>query len=471
MFMARREAKWRTDSRIRAGQEGLTQRETTSPSGRKTADRQMGHFVGQAKERSLPVRRSFITETTCGMTSPLRSRRMTSPDADVLTAELVLVVERRAADRRAGELDGLEDGDRRQGPRPADLDDDVVDPGGRLPGRELVGDRPPRRLGRRPQGLPLVGRVDFDDDAVGLEIERVPFAGPFAVVGKDVVDRRAAPGVGIRPEAERPHPRQALPLGIGLPPVDEEGVEEDVQVPRRDLLRVEEADGPGRRVSRVGEEGLLVLLALPVDREEGFGGNVDLAPDLDVPGLGDGQGQGPDRLDVGGDVVAPDAVAARHGPGVLPVPVENGDAEPVDLELGHVRDLLVGKEPEDPVLEVPEPFLVVAVVDAQHRPVMDDRHETFDGPFADPPGGGFGGDEVGESRLEAAQLPHERVELGVGNLGVVVDVVFLFVVSDLPAQVRDLFRGGPSGDGPRQMLFPETAGSRAGAISSSRASS
>ena len=38
-------------------------------------------------------------------------------DADVLAPELVLVVEGRAADRRAGELDRLEHGDRRQGAR------------------------------------------------------------------------------------------------------------------------------------------------------------------------------------------------------------------------------------------------------------------------------------------------------------------------------------------------------------------
>jgi hypothetical protein len=76
MSMARREAKWRADSRTLAGHEALTQREMTSPSGRKTFERHTGQRFGQAKALAPRGRRSFMTETTWGMTSPLRSRRM-----------------------------------------------------------------------------------------------------------------------------------------------------------------------------------------------------------------------------------------------------------------------------------------------------------------------------------------------------------------------------------------------------------
>jgi hypothetical protein len=79
MFIARREAKWRMDSRRRAGQDGLTQRETTSPSGRKARLPQAGQTLGHSKARSSPVRRSVMTETTRGITSPLRSTRTVSP--------------------------------------------------------------------------------------------------------------------------------------------------------------------------------------------------------------------------------------------------------------------------------------------------------------------------------------------------------------------------------------------------------
>ena len=36
--------------------------------------------------------------------------------------------------------------------------------------------------------------------------------------------------------------------------------------------------------------------------------------------------------------------------------------------------------------------------------------------------------------LESLKLPHERVELGIGNLRVLMDVVALFVMADLLAK-------------------------------------
>ena len=49
--------------------------------------------------------------------------------------------------------------------------------------------------------------------------------------------------------------------------------------------------------------------------------------------------------------------------------------------------------------------------------------------------------EVQDATAWCSQLLHERVELGVGNLGGVMDVVTLFVVSDLLAQPLDPFGG------------------------------
>ena len=45
----------------------------------------------------------------------------------------------------------------------------------------------------------------------------------------------------------------------------------------------------------------------------------------------------------------------------------------------------------------------------------------------------------GLSRLEALELLHERVELGVGDLGIVEDVVALLVVANEPTELRDAF--------------------------------
>ena len=100
----------------------------------------------------------------------------------------------------------------------------------------------------------------------------------------------------------------------------------------------------------------------------------------------DDQRQRADGLDVGADVVAADAVAAGDGPGELAVPVEDGDAQPVDLELGRVGDRPVGQELADAVFELPDLVLGVAVVDAQHRGPVDDGREALDGLLADPLG-------------------------------------------------------------------------------------
>ena len=67
------------DSRRRAGQDVFSQREMTSPSGRKTFEPQTGQRLGKANALAPRGRRSFITETTLGMTSPLRSTRTSSP--------------------------------------------------------------------------------------------------------------------------------------------------------------------------------------------------------------------------------------------------------------------------------------------------------------------------------------------------------------------------------------------------------
>ena len=68
--------------------------------------------------------------------------------AHVLGLHLVLVVQRRQPDGRAADEHRLEHGERRGLPGAADRHHDVVQHRGALLGRELVGDRPARRLRR-----------------------------------------------------------------------------------------------------------------------------------------------------------------------------------------------------------------------------------------------------------------------------------------------------------------------------------
>ncbi len=243
--------------------------------------------------------------------------------------------------------------------------------------------------------------------------------------------------MGIGRKAERLELVQGVPLGRLLPPVDEEGVEEHAEIAGGHQPRIEEADGAGRGVAGIGEERLAGLLAVPVDGPEGGERQVDLAADLDLPSGLDDQRQRADGLDAGADVVAAVAVAAGDGPGELAVAVDDGDAQAVDLQLGRVGDGPAGQELADAVFELADLVLGVPVLDAQHRGPVADGRETFDGLLADPLGGRLGRHQAGETGFEVAEIADETVELLVGDLGVVVDVVFALVVKDLPAQRLD----------------------------------
>lgn len=68
-------------------------------------------------------------------------------DADILALDFVLIVQRRIGDHHTADRDRGEAGDRRQGAGAADLDVDGFQNGGRLFGREFVGDGPARSAG------------------------------------------------------------------------------------------------------------------------------------------------------------------------------------------------------------------------------------------------------------------------------------------------------------------------------------
>ncbi len=94
-------------------------------------------------------------------------------DAHVLAAHLVLVVQRGARDRRAGDGHRVELRERREHAGAADLHADLAQHGRLLLGRELVGDRPARRLARVAELVLQRERVDLHHDAVDLVGQRV----------------------------------------------------------------------------------------------------------------------------------------------------------------------------------------------------------------------------------------------------------------------------------------------------------
>ncbi len=99
-------------------------------------------------------------------------------DPDVLSPDLVEVVERGTGDGGARDLRRPQVGDRGQRPGPPDVRDDVLDDRLDLLRRELVGDRPARGSADDPEPLLLVEAVDLDDHAVGLVRELVALVAP-----------------------------------------------------------------------------------------------------------------------------------------------------------------------------------------------------------------------------------------------------------------------------------------------------
>ncbi len=151
--------------------------------------------------------------------------------------------------------------------------------------------------------------------------------------------------------------------------------------------------------------------------------------------------------DIGGDVLAGDAVAARgaqHEPAVL---VAERGREPVDLGLGHHRDRrlfdprhILGRAEEiaDGAEEGAHLVLVEGVVERQHRRRMPHLGEAGGGRGADAARRAVGADEVGKALLDRVIAPAQRVILGVRDLGRVLLVIEPVVVRDRGGQPLQL---------------------------------
>src|SRR5215211_6884475 len=107
---------------------------------------------------------------------------------DLLAVDVLLVVQGRAGDRDAADLDRLEERPRVESPGAADADEDLVQPRLRRHRRPLVGPGPARTLVKRAEPLLLSEGVDLDHDAVDLVVELDPALLPFRACLGDRLD-------------------------------------------------------------------------------------------------------------------------------------------------------------------------------------------------------------------------------------------------------------------------------------------
>ena len=168
------------------------QRQSTSPSSRAIALPHTGHWppsaLAQVERLAASAGRlSARTPTTSGITSPARRTITVSPMRTSLRRDLVLVVQRGVADRRAADEHRLQLGHRRELAGAADLDVDAAHARHLLLRRVLVRHRPARLA--RHEAEPLLQRavVDLVDHAVDVEGQRVALRGDAAVEGDQPV--------------------------------------------------------------------------------------------------------------------------------------------------------------------------------------------------------------------------------------------------------------------------------------------
>ena len=371
--------------------------------------------------------------------------------AHVFARDVLGVVQRRHGDRGSGEDDRLQDRVRRDRAGPADVDLDLQQPGVRLLRRELEGGRPARTLRGRPEPLAQREIVHLDHDAVGVEVERPPLVGPFLTEGGHRVDPFAAPPVAFDRQPPGAHRAQGLAVRG-----DRGGACSALRCPNdlihvggqpslRDERGIKIAHRPRRGVAWIGEERLAGVLALTVHAGKRRARQIDFAAHFEAAGRPAPQRErdGADGADVGRDLFAPRAVAARRAADQMAVVVGERDAQAVDFHLGHVCNRRVAQAGAlaHALVEGAQLLVAVDVVEAEQRREVLDRLEAVDRPAGHALRRRIGGDEIGMLSFELLELVQQTVEGFVGDLGAVVDVVLLFVMADRITKLTDALFG------------------------------
>jgi hypothetical protein len=281
----------------------------------------------------------------------------------------------------------------------------------------------------------LLERVDLHHHAVGVVAEPVALGLEAGAILEDGVD-------GLEPLGARVRLEPGLAEGVDGVAVRGDAragrvaqmIEIDVERSQRGDGRILLAHGTRRRVPGIGERRLPRLLQLPIQPLELRAWHEHLTADLDLRQRGqrplECQRQAADRAEIGRDVLADPSVAARGPAQETAALVHEGDAEPVDLRLAHVAEGGPRERALEPGLELAQVVRRHGVVEGKHRGAMLDRAERVDGLSGHALGRAVGCYEVGKGRFELAELPHEGVVLGVGDLRSRLGVVEIIVMVD-----------------------------------------
>ena len=249
-------------------------------------------------------------------------------------------------------------------------------------------------------------------------------------VGLETARREPLDHAGLRVRRHRAH----LAPGIG----------EEAERARSGDRRVELAQRAGRGVARVDIELLTGLRLLAVKFEERSLGHVDFAAHLAhrrhaaaLEPLRDVL----QRPDIGGDVLALAAVAARRGGDELAAFVAQRHRQAVDLRLGAEDDLVVlaeAQEAPDAADEVDDILVGEGVVEREHRHRVADLGKARRRRRADALRQAVERTQLREPRLDRGVALPQPVVLGVGDGRRVFLIVAAVVRGDLFGKPRVL---------------------------------
>ena len=138
----------------------------------------------------------------------------------------------------------------------------------------------------------------------------------------------------------------------------------------------------------------------------------DLAAQRELALVRDARGDAANGADVGRDLLALDAVAARGGLDDAPALVDDLDARAVELRLDReARHVAVAEPVDDASMELEHVLGRVRVVEREHPVLAPDLRDEGSRLAAHALRRRVGRDELGVLGLERPQLLHEHVEL------------------------------------------------------------
>ena len=294
----------------------------------------------------------------------------------------------------------------------------------------------------RPEPPLLLERINLHHGAVGVVAERVTVGLETPAVVDHGLQRRAAlrlrirlePGFAQRLERFPVRPEAELAPGADV-------IEEDVERAARRDRRILLADGTGRGVARIRKRRLTGFLKAAIQLLEIGARHEHLAAHFQIrhrrERAAQDHRQRADGPEIRRDVLADAAIAARRAAYEAAALVHQRDPEPVDLWLADVVEVCTGQRTTQTRLELAQIVGRGRVVEREHCCAVLDGTERIDGLAGHALRRAVGGDEVGECALEIPQLAHERVVLGVRDLGSRLGVIQVIVVVDLLPQLAD----------------------------------